>query len=143
MSNPQKAKGTRWETAVLRFLRAILGRFAYKPRAEGFVDIGDLHAWPFVIQAKDWKDWQAAIREGLDGAVRQAAAYHAATRPRCPECSSGPEPGPHDCPHRSYIAPIPVAVVKRARRSTGDAYAVMRLSDLAEVARRLNGADPS
>lgn len=114
MSSPQKAKGTRWETAVERFLLA-LGYRVVKPRQAGFEDLGDVQAWPFVIQAKDWRSWEAAIREGLDGAVKQA------------ENVNDRHPG------GGWIG---VAVVKRARRPVGDAYAVMRLSDLVRLTKR-------
>lgn len=108
VSNPRKAKGTRWERDVIAFLRQTFPR-AYKPQQEGFEDVGDIHADRAVVQAKDWADWQSAIRVGLDGAVRQAAAWDA--RVGVPGYS------------------VPVAVVKRARRPVGDAYAVMRLED--------------
>lgn len=112
MSNAAKAKGTRWETTVLAHLRTVFPR-AYKPRQEGFEDIGDIHAGRLVVQAKDWRSWEAAIREGLDGAVRQAATWATSTR------STG-----------TAGEPIGVAVVKRARRPVGEAYAVLRLDDL-------------
>lgn len=120
MSSPQKAKGTRWESAVTDFLRAA-GLRAYKPRQEGLDDVGDIHAGPAVVQAKDWRSWESAIREGLDGAVRQAAAW--------------------DARLRGAGAPsMPVAVVKRARRPVGDSYAVLRLSDLALLLRAAEAA---
>lgn len=114
MTSPAKAKGTRWETAIERFLEAV-GLRPVKPRQAGFEDLGDVQAWPFVIQAKDWKSWEAAIREGLDGAVRQAENVNS---------------------RRPGSGWIGVAVVKRARRPVGDAYAVMRLSDLTRLTRR-------
>lgn len=115
MSNPQKAKGTRWETAVVEFLRGVLGRRrVYKPRAEGFRDVGDIHAPPFVLQAKDWRDVTGALREGLAGAVVQAE-------------------------HAEY--PFGAAVVKRARKPVGDAYFVMRLEDAARLMDRLAVAE--
>lgn len=104
-----KAKGTRWETSVRDFLNATLFSLVkiYRPAQEGFRDVGDLHGLPgFVIQCKDWRDWQSAIREGLDGAVTQAG-------------NAGETYG--------------IAVVKRARKPVGDAYVVMRLSDFAEM----------
>lgn len=113
MSNPQKAKGTRWETAVYRFLQDA-GIFAYKPRQEGFRDVGDIHAPPFVLQAKDWKDVTGALREGVDGAAVQK--IHA------------------DMPYGA-------AVVKRARRPVEDAYVVIRLGDLPDLIRALHGQE--
>lgn len=102
MSNPQKAKGTRWETAVTNFLKDA-GLFAYKPRQEGFRDVGDIHVPPFVLQAKDWRDVVSALREGTDGV--QLQRLHAGL-------------------------PFGAAVIKRARKPVEDAYVVMRLGDL-------------
>lgn len=117
MSNPRKARGTRWETMIVGFLRS-LGLKAFKPRPEGFEDVGDVHSWPFVIQAKDWKSWEAAIREGLDGAVRQAERWDRATL------------------REGEPRSVPVAVVKRARRPVGEAYAVLPLRELARLTLR-------
>lgn len=112
-------KGPRWETDVLRHLRETFDPRAYRPRQEGFEDVGDIHAdgGYVVVQAKDWKDWQSAIREGLDGAVSQAESWKNRT-------GSG-----------DWRKVLPVAVVKRARRPVGDAYAVMRLDDLLQLLR--------
>lgn len=107
MSNPQKAKGTRWETAVVRFLRDA-GIYAYKPRQEGWKDVGDIHAPPFTLQAKDWKDVLGALREGTDGA-------------RVQRVNAG--------------LPFGAAVIKRARRPVEDAYVVIRLGDLPDLIR--------
>ncbi|MFJ4529076.1 hypothetical protein [Streptomyces nigrescens] len=89
MANPNKAKGTSWETSTTHYLNDRLG--LYKPNwkdlpaAQRFVDflsplnvkrqaqtgakdVGDLWAWPFVIECKDVKS--AAIPAWL----RQAKA---------------------------------------------------------------------
>lgn len=101
-----KAKGTRWERHVIDYL-ATRGIEAYRPRQDGFADVGDLHGVsPFILQCKDWTSWQAAIREGLDGAQRQ-----------------------RDAAGEAFGA----AVVKRARRPAEDSYVVMRLEDFASV----------
>jgi len=113
MSNPQKAKGTRWETAVTRFLRDA-GLYAYKPRQEGFRDVGDIHVPPFTLQAKDWKDLAGALREGTDGA--RAQRIHAGL-------------------------PFGAAVIKRARRPVEDAYVVVRLGDFPDLVRALIAAE--
>ena len=107
MSNPAKAKGTRWETAVQRFLEEA-GIFAYKPRQAGRDDIGDVHAPPFVIQAKDYRDILAGLREGVEGVRVQR--IHAKM-------------------------PFGVAVVKRARKPVADAYVVLRLGDFPDLVR--------
>lgn len=105
-----KRKGTKWEVDVRDFFKA-KGINAYRPAQEGFKDVGDIHGVdPFVIQCKDWKDWQAAIRDGLDGAQKQA---------------------------RNAGLPFGVCIVKRARKPVSEAYVVMRLEDFAEVVQRL------
>lgn len=109
MSNPQKAKGTKWETAVTRFLQDS-GLVAYKPRQAGREDIGDIHVPPFVLQAKDWKDVVSALREGTEGVRVQR--LHAGL-------------------------PFGAAVVKRARKPVEDAYVVMRLEDLPALIKAL------
>lgn len=115
MANPQKAKGTRWESDVTALLRDA-GLKVYKPRQEGFRDVGDVHAPPFVLQAKAYADLVTGLREGLKGALVQVA--HA---------GEGFEYG--------------AAVVKRPRASTGEGYFVLRLSDAARLMRRLREAE--
>ncbi|MGZ0151854.1 hypothetical protein ACXJJ3_32680 [Kribbella sp. WER1] len=109
MSNPNKEKGTRWETAVERFLLDN-GIKAYKPRQAGFLDKGDIIASPFTLQAKDWRDVTSALREGVAGAQVQ-------------KVNSG--------------EPFAAAVVKRARKPVEESYLVMRLADLPELIRAL------
>jgi hypothetical protein len=111
MSNRQKAKGTLWETTIVRFLKD-QGIPAYRPAQSGTRDVGDVHASPVVIQAKDRQDVMAAIREGLDGVQLQV---------------------------RNAGETYGVAVVKRARKPAADAYAVLRLEDLAAIIRELRG----
>lgn len=117
MANPQKAKGTRWESDVTALLREA-GLKVYKPRQEGFRDVGDVHAPPFVLQAKAYRDLVAGLREGLSGAVVQVE--HA---------GEGFEYG--------------AAVVKRPRAATGEGYFVLRLDDAARLMRRLREAEES
>lgn len=109
MTSPQAAKGAKWERDVVAYLRAV-GVPANRPRQEGFDDVGDIHASPFVIQAKDHRDVMAAIRLATDAAPVQA---------------------------RAAREPFGVAVVKRARRPVGEAYAVMRLEDLAALIKKV------
>lgn len=113
MSNPNKEKGTRWETAITRFLQDA-GLFAYKPRQEGHRDIGDIHVGgAFVIQAKAYKDILAALRDGVEGAAVQK--LHARM-------------------------PFGVAVVKRPRKPIADAYVVLRLADFPDLVRAVQGS---
>lgn len=114
MTNANKAKGTRWEKALREFFRA-LDIPAFKPYEEGHEDAGDIQGLtPFVGQAKDWRSWEAAIREGLDGAEKQAAVA------------------------REQYG---VAFVKRARRPTGEGYAVTTVSTWALVWLRMRDAE--
>lgn len=114
MSNPQKAKGTRFETEVERFLRDVAGLFAYKPRQAGRLDIGDIHVPPFVLQAKNYRDVVAGIREGVEGV-------------RVQRVNAG--------------LPFGAAVVKRPRKPVEEAYVVMRLGDLPDLVRALIEAE--
>jgi hypothetical protein len=115
MTSPQKRKGLLWERVVRVFLRE-RGLDAFKPYEEGFEDAGDIHGVePFILQAKDWLSWEAAIREGLDGAERQKLVAG---------------------------QPFGAAVVKRARRPVGSAYVVMTLDTFAAVLRALRGLPP-
>lgn len=108
------AKGTAWETALVNAL-AVFGIKAYRPRAQGAKDVGDIHGLsPFVGQAKNWASWEAAIREGLDGAVKQAG-------------------------HAGEL--YGVAFVKRARASTERGYAVMDVRTWALMLARVRAAE--
>lgn len=62
MANPAKARGTRWESQIRDFLNGVLEyshptdwRLIKRQAQEGAKDVGDLHAWPFVLEAKDVK----------------------------------------------------------------------------------------
>lgn len=62
MANPSKARGTRWESAIRDYLNGVLDyshpadwRMVKRQAQEGVKDVGDLHAWPFVLEAKDVK----------------------------------------------------------------------------------------
>ncbi|MFF1377534.1 hypothetical protein [Streptomyces sp. NPDC058308] len=67
MANPNKTRGTAWESAVRNFLNAFLGLVddngvfldpfdgmnVRRPAQEGARDIGDVHAAPFILECKD------------------------------------------------------------------------------------------
>ncbi|WP_199830169.1 hypothetical protein [Streptomyces viridochromogenes] len=62
MANPSKARGTRWESAIRDYLNGVLEyshptdwRLVKRQAQEGAKDVGDLHAWPFILEAKDVK----------------------------------------------------------------------------------------
>jgi hypothetical protein len=91
VANPSKAKGTAWESAIRDYLNEALGLYwldwrerrkngmtqwvnPMDPRnikrqaQEGAKDVGDLHAWPFILEAKDVKNpavpaWMRQARE--------------------------------------------------------------------------------
>ncbi|WGH21109.1 holliday junction resolvase [Arthrobacter phage Cassia] len=109
-----KAKGTKWETDLVRFFRD-QGIPARRVAQEGFNDSGDLHGLsPFVGQAKNYKSWEEAIRLGLDGAEKQ-------------KVNAG--------------EPFGVAFVKRVRKGVGQGYAVMTVQTFADLLLRLYRAE--
>ncbi|MCI3271047.1 hypothetical protein [Streptomyces cylindrosporus] len=91
MANPSKARGTAWEsltrdflnvtlglyrdnwkdlTPAQRFLNALDWRNIKRQTQEGAKDVGDLHAWPFILEAKDVKS--AAVPTWLHQADQEA-----------------------------------------------------------------------
>jgi hypothetical protein len=119
LSNSAKAKGTAWETALVRGLAGFFaGRHGLEPRRvaqSGRLDTGDLHGLsPFIAQAKSYRDIVAALREGLEGAEVQKV--------RAGE-------------------PYGVAFVKRPRKPTGEGYAVLTVVTFARLLLRLRRAE--
>lgn len=62
MANPSKARGTAWESKIRDYLNGVLEyshptdwRLVKRQAQEGAKDVGDLHAWPFILEAKDVK----------------------------------------------------------------------------------------
>jgi hypothetical protein len=104
VTNRHKAKGTRWETDVVRFL-AGLGLSTHRNAQHGSNDIGDIGGLElFAIECKDHRTH--ALAEWLDQAVREAA-------------NAG--------------KPYGVVVFKRARKPVGDAYVLMDLKTFAAL----------
>lgn len=131
MSNPNKAKGTAHETATKHYLNEVLGQYregwreldspwkdprdtdnVVRPAQTGVRDVGDLHAWPFVLECKAEREFR------LPAYVAQAnkEARHA-----------GAEYG--------------VAVVKAPRKNIKDAYVVMDLETFGRVLNRLRNGE--
>lgn len=109
-----KARGTAWESAIVTALKPLLPGIRRSVQT-GRLDDGDLHGVsPWIIQAKNYKSWETAIREGLDGAERQKLVAR---------------------------EPFGVAFVKRARRGTLDGYAVTTVRTWALVLVRLRRAE--
>lgn len=112
MSNPNKAKGDRWELAIVKFLADTFGRNVIRPRQEGWEDVGDIHLSPFVIQAKD--EGKHNFSGYINDAEKQATAAE-----------------------EQYG----VAVVKRRNYSPRLAYVVMTLETFRRVVARLRRAE--
>ncbi|MCF3119708.1 hypothetical protein IPZ68_08290 [Streptomyces arenae] len=84
MANPNKAKGTAWESAVRDYLNAFLGLVdthgtlldpmngatVRRAAQEGARDVGDIHAVPFVLEAKNTRT--AAVPTWIQQAETEA-----------------------------------------------------------------------
>lgn len=106
MPNANKTKGTAFESAVTKALRAD-GLDAVMPRQIESHDVGDI--WverDVVLQAKAWKDVASALRVGTASA--QVQAHHAGR-------------------------PFGAAVIKKAHGHIADAYVAMPLSTFAAL----------
>ncbi len=113
MGNPNGDRGRRWEKALVDYLRLRMGRQAVqKPRQEGYIDVGDIHVSPFVLQAKDEQSHN--FSGYINDAEKQAEAAE-----------------------EDYG----VAVVKRRRYSTSKGYVVMTVRTFALVVQRLRRAE--
>lgn len=127
MANPNKRKGTEWESAVRDYLNATLGLYVedwrdaaspWKDAADphnvkrqvqmSTKDVGDLHAVPFVLEAKAERDIDlpAYIRQANREAVNAGLPYG-------------------------------VAVVKARGKQTKDGYVVCDLATFARILRAL------
>lgn len=111
MSSRNKRKGTTWESAIVTFLNGRLGTtpadgelFVRRQAQHGVKDIGDLHAVPFCIEAKD--EAKHTFSEYIRQANKEAQ-------------NSG--------------LPFGVAVVKKRNANVKDGYAVMDLDTFARV----------
>jgi len=105
--NRAKAKGTAWETAIVRFLQGC-GLGARRKVQTGRVDTGDIHVGRFTLEAKDVAKIELA--SFVDQAEREAEA-------------AGTDFG--------------AAVVKRRRHGVEKAYVVMSLEQLARIMEEL------
>lgn len=105
MTNAQKAKGDRWERACVEFLRSAGLEVERAYGAGRPDDVGDIDgiSW-LAVSCKDHQTLR--FSQWLDEVQEQAVAA------------------------RKGHA---VVIAKCARRATGDAYAVMRLRDFADL----------
>lgn len=112
MTSANKAKGSAWERAVRTFLAETFGRQVRRPHAEGFLDVGDLHLDPFVLQCKN------EARITLSSYVRDA-----------------------EIQAERAEQPFGVAVVKQRGKGAAEGYVVMSLRTFRDVAARLEAAE--
>ena len=115
MASAAKAKGTRWESDLVKHLQAA-GIPARRVAQSGQLDLGDLHGIdPFVGQAKNYRDMTAGLREGVAGANIQA---------------------------RRAGQPYGVAFVKRPGKGTAEGYAVMDVETFTRLLSDMRAPDP-
>jgi len=109
MSNPHKAKGTKWEVDVVNYLRAQGHPDALRVVPEGLQDQGDIRVREeWVLQAKAWSKVLDGISAGVLGYLRQ---------------------------RKAASLPYGAAVVKRPGKNVREGYVVMRLEDFAALLR--------
>jgi hypothetical protein len=125
MSAANKAKGTRFETDIVDWIRdnAPLLRAERLPRA-GAKDEGDVAiTFPcgvLVVEAKNHKAW--SLSDWLRQAREEMVNYVTKRR-------------------MDPTAVFPLVVVKRRGKSIGESYAVMELHLLVELVEHLSGDD--
>lgn len=116
MSSKARAKGTRWESDIVRFLNEhIVQLHAERLVQTGSSDQGDIVVGPFVLQAKD----QAAynLSGSVDDGHNQLLHYQRV--------------------HPGEDAKYSAAVIKRRRRGTAEGYVVLTLADFARLLEEL------
>ena len=112
MVNKPKILGTTWESAVVTFLRQYtFAKHAERRALSGGLDKGDIINAVHVFECKNTKSIDLAA--GLKEAETERV-------------NAGSEFG--------------FLIVKRRQKSTGDAYAVMTLSQLCTILERINSA---
>lgn len=114
MANPNKRRGTEWETAVVRYLREhVPGHDIRRVAQTGVKDVGDIHAWPFVLECKNERTFRPAAW------VQQATeeAEHAG-------------------------APYGVAVAKQRGKGPGHGYVIMSLATFTRILGEIRGDTP-
>jgi len=112
MGNKMKAKGTSFETLIVRYLRSRSFKRAYRPATKGEYDTGDINGITSkrrqaIIQCKNQRKYD--LSGWLNDTVSQAKQEEVGGNA------------------------LPVLVVKRpgvGEKSLGDTYAILRLEDL-------------
>lgn len=112
MTNKPKILGTTWETAVVNYLRDRLYPNAERRALSGGLDKGDIiNAGPYVWECKNTKE--ISLASGMDEVNVEIS---------------------------NAKVEFGFLIVKRRRKSTGDAYAVMSLQQLCDL---LQSVDPN
>jgi hypothetical protein len=75
MANPAKRKGDRFELELSKYLHES-GTPAVRQHDGGSRDTGDLWLPPFLIEAKNYANTSAALRDGMSDALRAVAMHH-------------------------------------------------------------------
>ena len=112
MTNPSKAKGTRWENLVCGFLREHGFTEAFRLAPAGDADAGDIGGvpgWAFECRDRAKVDLSKNVRDANSRAVNKGARF--------------------GC-----------AVMKKREHGVGDGYVVMDLSTFVEVLKALESA---
>ena len=112
MANPQKRKGTRFESEIRDWLAQVTGRRVERIPAGATLDRGDL--------------------TGLDGVAIECKAVQKI------ELASITDEAVTEAANVSDLT-LGVAIIKRRGRGPADAYAVMKLEHWAELYRRAHG----
>jgi hypothetical protein len=111
MTNPSKAKGTRWENLVCGFLREHGFTEAFRLAPAGDADAGDIGGvpgWAFECRDRTKHDLSKNVRDANSRAENKGARF--------------------GC-----------AVVKKREHTVGDAYVVLDLRTFVEVLKELSG----
>jgi hypothetical protein len=111
--NPQKAKGTRWESSIVAFLRDLGFTEARREVQRGRLDVGDIGGFAvWAIEAKAYKSVTFGLLADFVGQANREAS------------NAG--------------KPFGIVVLKRPRAGTGDAFVIMDLATWARVETALN-----
>tara|TARA_R110002096_G_scaffold195168_2_gene377796 strand:- start:1541 stop:1915 length:375 start_codon:yes stop_codon:yes gene_type:complete len=104
MANPQKEKGTRWESAVAKFLQSKgfpVWRMA-QTGAQDEGDLGGLPSWAFECRDRQKMDLSKNVRDANSRAIAKGALYG-------------------------------VTIMKKRNSAVGSAYVAMDLETFAEI----------
>jgi hypothetical protein len=110
VSSRAKAKGTRWESDIVRYLNVLWGETTLEAQRlvqTGVADQGDIKVGRFILQARDRA--QIDLSGSVDDARIQLANYRKV--------------------HPGTDAQYSAAVIKRRRRDTAGGYVVMTLGE--------------